>query len=314
VSLISVAVPLFNSERYIRECIESVLAQTHEDLELLIVDDGSTDHSGEIAEKFVRRDDRVRLLRHEGGANRGVSLTRRLAFEQSRGEYVALLDADDRFEPTKLAMQLAAAEAHPECLVYHCGAHCIDALGELQQSPNIADNFNAFSCQQRVYRFCDDERFLLRNPILNSSVLVRAAAVQQLAYGFPQLFQYEDWTLWVLLSSGGPFFVQPDRLVGYRVHAASATQKVVDSRLLGIYSHIEFLLSVMALCTDEKMARQAERTLRIQLVEAITQYRHAAGTISGLSAAEAPVDVVRLLDPARKRRRKWYQKLLRRAA
>ena len=99
---VSVVIPLYNTEKYVAECIGSVLDQTLRDLEVLVVDDGSQDRSAEIVKQIARRDDRVRLLRHPGGVNLGVSRTRRLGITEASGEYIAYLDADDAFEPTKL--------------------------------------------------------------------------------------------------------------------------------------------------------------------------------------------------------------------
>ena len=104
---VSVVVPLYNTEKYIAECIESVLDQTLRDLEVLVIDDGSRDRSMEIVEEIASQDSRVRLLRHPGGANLGVSRTRRLGIMEAKGEYLAFLDADDAFEPSKLERQVA---------------------------------------------------------------------------------------------------------------------------------------------------------------------------------------------------------------
>ncbi len=310
---VSVVVPLYNARSYIGPCIESVLAQTFSDWELIVVDDGSTDDSYAMAARYAQRDERIRLLHHPGRANRGVSQTRRLAMLQSRGSYLALLDADDLYEPTKLEHQVVAAACHPECVVFHTAAWGIDSQGaELTQSnDNWSAPFNAFAAPARVYQFRDDELFLRSNRVLNSSTLIRAEALRQVPYGFEQLFQYEDWALWVLLSGLGPFYVQPDPLVRYRMHAASATARVVQSPLVGIYSHIEFLLSVLALCNDAPVRQRAVEVLREQMAQAVNRY--------GTAAAAANTHWTEALEfaphqPARRPRRRWFHRWLRRAA
>ena len=111
---VSVIIAFLNGEPYLREAIESVVAQTYGDWELLLVDDGSTDASpGEARQMAERWPDRVRVLAHPDGENRGVSATRNLGIQHARGEYVALLDADDIWAPDKLALQVAALDAHP---------------------------------------------------------------------------------------------------------------------------------------------------------------------------------------------------------
>jgi len=106
--LVTVIVGAYNAERYLAEAIDSVLAQTHPRLELIVVDDGSTDGSGRIAESYG---DPVRCIRQENG---GMAAARNRAIPEARGDYLAFLDADDRFPPGKLARQLAVFEAQPE--------------------------------------------------------------------------------------------------------------------------------------------------------------------------------------------------------
>jgi glycosyltransferase involved in cell wall biosynthesis len=105
--LITVIIGAYNAERYLAEAIESVLAQTYRNLELIVVDDGSTDRTGEIAESYG---DPVRCLRQ---ANGGMAASRNRAIPEARGNYLAFLDADDRFPPNKLEQQLAVFEADP---------------------------------------------------------------------------------------------------------------------------------------------------------------------------------------------------------
>jgi glycosyltransferase involved in cell wall biosynthesis len=99
--MITVITPAFNAERFIAEAIRSVLSQTFEDFEYLIVDDGSTDKTATIAQAYAAQDARVRVV--SNGANNGLSHARNEGLEAARGEYVAFLDADDIWEPTFLA-------------------------------------------------------------------------------------------------------------------------------------------------------------------------------------------------------------------
>jgi glycosyltransferase involved in cell wall biosynthesis len=106
-TLVSVVVPFLDAEEFIGEAIESVFAQTHAEWELLLVDDGSTDGSSEIARQCASKHPaRVRYLQHEGHENRGISATRNLGLAQARGSHVAFLDADDLWLPDKLHEQL----------------------------------------------------------------------------------------------------------------------------------------------------------------------------------------------------------------
>lgn len=113
--LVSVIVVFKDEERFLREAVDSVLQQSSPDWELILVDDGSTDASSEIARQQVgRRPDHVRYLQHPGGANLGISASRNLGLTHARGEYIAYLDGDDVWLPTKLEEQAALMSVHPD--------------------------------------------------------------------------------------------------------------------------------------------------------------------------------------------------------
>lgn len=118
--MVSVVVPFFNAEAFLTEAVESVFGQTYTTWELLLVDDGSTDASTEMAQRFAERDPgRVRCLTHAGRQNRGVCASRNLAVRHARGDYIALLDADDVWLPQKLTQQVAILGRHPEAAMVY---------------------------------------------------------------------------------------------------------------------------------------------------------------------------------------------------
>jgi glycosyltransferase involved in cell wall biosynthesis len=112
--LVSAVTIVRDGERFLGEAIDSVLGQTYRNLELVVVDDGSTDHSAEIAERFARdAPDRVRLVRHADGGSHGMSAARTLGVRAAHGELIGFLDADDVWLPDKIAEQVAVLDAHP---------------------------------------------------------------------------------------------------------------------------------------------------------------------------------------------------------
>ncbi len=115
--LISVIVPVYNAEKYLVRCIESILAQTHREIELILVDDGSCDSSRAICDAYAAKDPRVRLIRK---ANGGVSAARNDALEAARGDYIAFCDNDDFYAPAMLARLLELCERH-DCDIAQCG-------------------------------------------------------------------------------------------------------------------------------------------------------------------------------------------------
>ena len=108
---VSVLMPVYNTERYVAEAVRSILAQTYDELEVLIYDDGSTDRSPEILHGLAERDPRIRLFLRP---HTGLTTWLRAGVEIARCEYVARMDADDIAHPERLAAQLAYLEAHPD--------------------------------------------------------------------------------------------------------------------------------------------------------------------------------------------------------
>ena len=117
--LVSVIVPFLNAARFIEETVDSVKAQSYRDWELLLVDDGSSDASTEIARDLSDADEQVTYLQHPGHANRGISATRNLGIQHARGEFIAFLDADDLWLTEKLERQVGILREHPEAAMVY---------------------------------------------------------------------------------------------------------------------------------------------------------------------------------------------------
>ncbi len=129
---ISIIIPIYNVEKYLRECLDSILAQSFQDFEIICVDDGSADSSLAILQEYKTKDDRFVILqqRHSGAGaarNNGIKL--------ARGEYIQLLDADDYFEQTLLEDMFAHAKQHNADLTV-CSSKKVDASGNIIESGN----------------------------------------------------------------------------------------------------------------------------------------------------------------------------------
>ncbi|HVZ84122.1 MAG TPA: glycosyltransferase family 2 protein [Terracidiphilus sp.] len=112
---VSVVIPFFNAARFLQETVESVLAQTFPDWELLLADDGSSDQSTQMALAYAEsQPGRIRYIEHDGHVNRGLTATRNLGVHHARAAILAFLDADDLWLPEKLEVQVAELDAHPE--------------------------------------------------------------------------------------------------------------------------------------------------------------------------------------------------------
>src|SRR5689334_21837766 len=119
-SLVSIIIPFLNAERFIEDAIESVRAQSYDAWELLLVDDGSTDSSTRLAQRYAQQHpQKVRYLQHDRHQNRGLSASRNLGISEARGEFIAFLDADDVWLPHKLARQRAILDSQPEAAMVY---------------------------------------------------------------------------------------------------------------------------------------------------------------------------------------------------
>lgn len=160
--LVSVIVPTFNRARYLQETLESALAQTWSALEIIIVDDGSTDHTPDIVQQLMLRDSRIRYLRQE---NQGVSAARNRAIEMAQGQFLAFLDSDDVWFPWKLELQMKLFAARPELGMIWTNMDAISAEGQLLYSRYLHTMYSAyrrlpdqslFQTLQPLHNFCDD--------------------------------------------------------------------------------------------------------------------------------------------------------------
>ena len=251
VDLVSIIIPVFNAERYLEEAISSALNQIGVDVEVIVVDDGSSDHSIEIIKQFETTKE-VSFYQHAGGKNLGVSKTRQLGLEKSVGNYISFLDADDVFEPNKSAKQIEVLRDSPECVLCHAG---IRAIGDapIQELRRTEKWMRPRLVEAGAYSLLDDEKLLAENHICNSTVLIRTQNLKSVSFATPQLFQHEDWLLWSLLSQKGNFHFLNEPLVQYRIHDSAFTSQLKKSRLTKEYSHLEFLLTLACLSDSEEL-------------------------------------------------------------
>jgi len=268
---VSVVIPVYNAEAFIVETIGSVQEAGEVSYEILAIDDGSTDASLAILEKLAAELPAVRILRHDEGLNLGVSRTRQLGIAEARGEYVAFLDADDRFKPGKLKQQVRTMESDPEVVLVHTGTEGIDENGQVIQH-STPELFNKATPAEEGYRLLAQDYVLKRNHICNSSVLARTELLRKLPLGIPQLFQYEDWLLWLLMAEKGRFRFIPEKLTSYRIHNNAFTARVRKNRLVRYYAHIELLLAAAARAEGKSLRDVALRSINSDLCELAVLY------------------------------------------
>ncbi|WP_392482964.1 glycosyltransferase family 2 protein [Nostoc sp. C110] len=237
-SLVSIIVIFLNAEQFIQEAIESVFAQTYENWELLLVDDGSTDGSTVIAQQYAQKyPGKVRYVEHEGHQNRGMSATRNLGIRNAKGKYIALLDSDDVWLPQKLEQQVDIMESHPEtAMVFGQSLYWESWTGNPDDSnkdymPELGVEPNTLFKPPTLMTLC----YPLGKATAPcpSNLLLRRTIVEQIGgfeEGFTGIYQlYEDQAFLSKLYLIGSVFIASECWERHRIHPNSCVAKVHQS-------------------------------------------------------------------------------------
>lgn len=200
--LVSVVMPVYNASKYLDETIQSVLKQTYENFELIMIDDCSRDNSLEIARRYETQDTRIRVI--AGEKNQGVARVRNRGISEAKGAYIALLDSDDVWVETKLERQVKLLESKQAQIAY-CSYDFIDENGSEVLRPFIVP-------QETNYK-----KMLASSVISCSTALIDSELLK--AHPFKPEFYHEDYVLWMELlalpvkASGDPMVLAHYRQV-----------------------------------------------------------------------------------------------------
>ena len=226
---ISVILPVYNTKAYVREAVESILAQTFTDFELIVINDGSTDGSGVILRELAARDARIVLVEQ---SNEGLVSALNKGLEMARADLIARMDADDVSMPERFALQHARMIEDPELAVLGSFSNIIDRDGAIIR---LHDDFPLTPAA--AMRFVKH-----RCPVYHSAVMMRRDAVLK-AGGYRKAFCHaEDHDLWLRMSDLGYAIANlPQPLLNHRRHGANVTevhwQALGRSRILARLAH-----------------------------------------------------------------------------
>ena len=248
--LVSGIIIFLNGEKFIEEAIESIFAQTYENWELLLVDDGSTDGSTAIALEYAQKyPEKVRYLEHDDHQNRGMSATRNLGIRNAKGEYIAFLDADDVWLPLKLEQQLKTMNSQRSAGVVFGPTQFWYSWNE-NPGNNKRDSMRKIGIEpNRLYYPPTLLRLLLQKKALTPatcSVLIRREVFEKIG-GFEDVFQgcYEDQAFFTKVYLKIPVFVERECWDKYRQHGNSgcavAEQRGEYHRFKTNPAHLTFL-------------------------------------------------------------------------
>jgi len=258
--LVSVVIPSYNHGEFVGTCIDSILAQTYRSLEVIVIDDGSTDDTRERMKKYG---DRIRYVYHD---NRGRGATRNRGIELAKGEWIAFVDADDIWRRDKLEKQMAAIEKHPEIdlIVTDCcqfdgdkivQARFFDKMERIHTAPRKTDgNLHIFT--EMLFPLMIRENF-----IIQSSVLMRKSCFDKVGLYDNSLKRCQDRDLWMRLSRHFTFALIDEVLTDQRKHS------LADGA--GFAQPIEYRIKMFekALARNTEWEIRYEKELRLEMAK-----------------------------------------------
>ena len=229
--LVTGIIIFFNEERFLEEAIESVFAQTYDNWELLLVDDGSTDHSTEIARRYsTQYSEKVRYLEHEVHQNLGKSSSRNLGIHYAKGEYITYLDGDDVWLPHKLERQVMILESNPKAAMVYGPLRMWYNWSGSPEHTHPSPLYGAGSNGIHPYRdsLIEPPRlvplFLRDESFIPGGILIRKQVLKNVG-GYEEQFRnyYEDWVVMCKVCLTSPVFVSSEVSYKYRKHPNSST-------------------------------------------------------------------------------------------
>lgn len=237
--LVTVFMAAFNGEAYIEKAIQSVLDQSFTDFELLIINDGSTDHTVDIVRTFT--DPRIRLVHND--SNKGLTFTRNRGIEEAKGQYIAILDCDDLAMPDRLKAQTSFLGSNPEMAI--CGGQgiIIDKSGEQ------VGNYNVIAGDKHM-----SPELIFQNFFINSTLMIKRSAMIE-AGGYRDYSPAEDYDLSYRISLHHPVANLNEVLVAYRLHGNNISTVQDKKGVSAVLRIIENIHTNLGIPIDENLIR-----------------------------------------------------------
>ncbi len=246
---VSVIIPTYNRRDYVQEAIDSVMAQTFTDYEVIVVDDGSDDGTGEILRK--RYGNRIR---YEWQRNQGESVARNHGIALAQGDFVAFLDSDDLWLSENAAMQVQSLEINADAVMGCAQAWLVDADGRVVEDSPWGDDLSMAD-----FTF---EQLVLGNHVICSTAFVRRDALDQTGGFDPKIRYGEDWDLWLRLTSFGSIRFLSQPLACIRRHNTAQTSfcnAYATDRILE--DHLRIVTRALALTSTEHRTKLHDQAL-----------------------------------------------------
>jgi hypothetical protein len=232
---ITVLMTIYNGRAYLGEAVSSILAQTCQDFELLIINDGSTDDSLALLKTYD--DPRIRLIDQQ--PNRGIRATLNRGLHEARGRYLAIMDQDDISAPSRLEKLLACMETRPELAL--CGS-AIETFGDHPVEPWV--------------RFFEPDdlkiALLFENPVCHPSMMLRRSVLETYGLEYPEVPYAEEYSLWVTLSRISSLANLSEPLLRYRAHPQQVSRSRSEIQCASMNIVIRDQLAKLGLVPNEQ--------------------------------------------------------------
>lgn len=286
--LVSIIMPVYNSKETIEESIASAVAQHYENIELIIVDDGSNDGTADLCRKFVKQDKRIKFFFQ---TNKGVSAARNTGIKKAEGDFFSFLDADDLWDERKIELQIAAAKENPEAVI----------LSQLQRFSGNGTSRRFLSCTSPP-KYQEKGEYLralvnLKNHDMANfgTALIRKRHLETVGLFDENLHLAEDWDLWLRLAVCFPFVNVNLPLRLYRKHQDSLTmQNQVEKALQYQLAIIDKLARSGLMRLYEIRAAKLQKCLEFYEIFRYRQMRMAAFRVIGKGVLTDSAGIVKI--------------------
>jgi len=245
---VSVIIPTYNSIRYLPDAVGSALSQTFTDLEVIVINDGSSD----ATEEWLLQQSDSRLI-FISQPNLGKSVARNVGISKAQGEYLAFLDADDYWEPTKLEKQINCLDNNPNVGLVYTWTALADEDG--QPTGRVIDSEAEGNVWQQLLQF--------NIVACGSTPMVRSHCFKTVGLFSEELPLAQDWDMWIRIAAHYPFAVIKEPLVRYRLHANNTSKKL---QAMQKYSHLVLERAFQSTSTDRSdIKAKAYQSLNLYL-------------------------------------------------
>lgn len=245
--LISVLIPVYNGEKYIKECLDSIINQTYSNLEIIIVDDGSTDSTAEICKKYVLKDKRIDFIQKENG---GVSSARNTLIKAAKGHYIQFIDADDWIEPNMIEIMITG------CIQYSSDISMCKFKSNKEPLKNNGsssiENIQILNTHETMIKFLEHREITgsLCNKLIKSNLIKKLRFNQYISYGEDAVM------LWDIIKSIKRLIVIKIPLYNYRMNESSLSHSGLSPQKMTAIKAWEYITKSIP-NNDEKISSLA---------------------------------------------------------